>query len=99
MWKFLNIFPDTDITGTSLSNVILNFLGYFWIDCPYLFGQDYDRASMLWVLNFIRAQAYIKEKYDLALYSHCATHSLNLAVCTTYSIIQVKNCQGTVQYI
>lgn len=46
--NFLNFAHVADITGKSLSNVILNFLDYSWIDCAYLFGQDYDGVSTLW---------------------------------------------------
>jgi len=45
--NFLNFVPVTDINGTILSNVIFNFLDYSRIDCAYLFGQDYNGASIL----------------------------------------------------
>lgn len=49
--------------------------------------------------EFHRVQAYVREKYNLAFYSHCAAHSFNLAVSATCSILHTPNCLGTVQSI
>jgi len=78
--------------------IILNFLEHSGIDCAYLFGQGYDRASTM-SGEFHGVQAYIREKYHLAIYSHCAAHSFNLAVSVACSISEIRNCLGTVQSI
>lgn len=49
--------------------------------------------------EFHGVQAYIRKKYNLALYSHCAVHSFNLAVSAACNHPQVKNCLGTIQTI
>lgn len=95
---FLSFVPVADVTGKGLSNVILDFLEYSGIDCAYLFGQGYDGASTM-SGEFHGVQAYIREKYHLAIYSHCAAHSFNLAVSAACSIPQIRNCLGTVQSI
>jgi len=76
----------------------LDFLEYSGIDCAYIFGQGYDGASTM-SGEFHGVQPYIREKYHLALYSHCAANSFNLAVSAACSIPQIRNCLGTVQSI
>ncbi|XP_025424947.1 zinc finger MYM-type protein 1-like [Sipha flava] len=95
---FLSFVPVADLTGKGLSNIILDFLEQSGIDCAYLFGQGYDGASTM-SGEFHGVQSYIREKYHLALYSHCAAHSFNLAVSAACSIPQIRNCLGTVQSI
>jgi len=96
--KFLSFVPIVDVRVKVLSNIILNFLEHSGIDCTYLFGQGYDGASAM-SGEFHGVQAYIREKYNLALYSHCAAHSFNLAVSAACSIPQIRNCLGTIQSI
>ena len=41
------------------------------------------------------AQAYIRKIIPIALYVHCAAHSLNLAVSNSCDLSPVRNCMGT----
>ncbi|KAJ8877295.1 hypothetical protein PR048_021749 [Dryococelus australis] len=43
------------------------------------------------------AQAYVRKDYPMALYVHCSTHSLNLALAESCSLPAIRNCIGTVQ--
>ncbi|CAN7939945.1 unnamed protein product [Ixodes hexagonus] len=62
----------------------------------HLRGQGYDGASsMAGKTNGV--QAHIREKYPAALYTHCASHSLNLVLCTACSVADIRNCFGTVK--
>ena len=58
-------------------------------------GQGYDGATaMSGRVN--GTQAYIREIIPTALYVHCATHSLNLAVSNSCDLSPVRNCMGTI---
>ena len=54
-------------------------------------GQGYDGAS---TMSGERAgvQARIRERQLKALYTHCAGHSLNLAILNSCSIVPITNC-------
>lgn len=95
---FLKFVPVTDLTGRNLANVLLRELEELKIDCNYMVGQGYDGASaMSGVFNGV--QAHVREKCKCALYVHCASHSLNLAISDACSVPQVRNCMGTIAKI
>lgn len=66
------------------------------IDCDFLYGQSYDGASNM-SGKYNGVQTVIRQKYSKALYVHCATHSLNLAVSTSCNIKSIRNCLGIVK--
>jgi hypothetical protein len=83
------------LTGDALANSIINdsFLGLnsCTLDCNYLYGQGYDRASNI-AGQFKGVQTLIGSMYPKVLYVHCAVHSLNLVVTTASEIKRIKNC-------
>nr|XP_042903969.1 zinc finger MYM-type protein 1-like [Parasteatoda tepidariorum] len=60
--------------------------------------QGYDGASAMRG-NFNGAQAAIKELHPTAIYVHCSSHSLNLAISHSCSIQAFRNCVGIVKTI
>ena len=76
---------DCGITGRALANIILTFLsshGFLSshrLDPSKLRGQAYHGAGNM-SGNLSGTAAVISNDYPLALYLHCASHSLNLAV-------------------
>lgn len=66
------------------------------LDCNYLYGQGYDRASNM-AGQFKGVQTLVRSKYPKALYVHCAAHSLNLAVSTASGIKPIRNCLGLIE--
>lgn len=44
-------------------------------------------------------QAYIREKYPCALYVHCSSHSLNLAISDSCDLPHIRNCMSTINKI
>ena len=95
---FLQFVPVTDVSGKNLANVINTTLSKMGINMQYLRGQGYDGAASM-SSRFRSAQAYIKEVYPQAVYIHCGAHCLNLAISNACSLIDIKNCIGTVTYI
>jgi len=49
--------------------------------------------------KFNGVEAHILEKYPLAFYIHCTSHSLNLAVSNVCSVKSVRNTMGIIQKI
>ena len=72
---------DCGITGRALAEKILSFLSTLGLDPTNLRGQAYDRAGNNIMSGSVNGTAaLISSQYPLALYLHCASHSLNLAV-------------------
>ncbi|KAE9521811.1 hypothetical protein AGLY_017782 [Aphis glycines] len=44
-------------------------------------------------------KSYIQTKYPKAIYVHCATHSLNLAVSTASDLKPIRNCLGIIEKV
>lgn len=61
-------------------------------------GQGYDGSSNM-AGKFKGVQASIKEKQSLALYIHCASHKLNLAISKACSMRSIRNAVGLVKEI
>ncbi|CAI6375957.1 unnamed protein product [Macrosiphum euphorbiae] len=68
------------------------------IETKYLVGQGYDgAASMSGIFN--GTQAHIRTKHPMALYIHCSSHCLNLAISFSCKIPDIRNCMGTMQTV
>eukprot|EP00102_Acyrthosiphon_pisum_P023154 XP_016660364.1 PREDICTED: 52 kDa repressor of the inhibitor of the protein kinase-like [Acyrthosiphon pisum] len=66
------------------------------IDYSKMYGQGYDGASNM-SGKFKRVQTIIRNKYPMALYVHCAAHTLNLAVSSSCEQQDIRNCLGVVE--
>lgn len=86
------------MTGKRTANLILENLQQFGINTQYLRGQGYDETAAM-AGKFNGVQAHIKEIHPNALYVHCSTHSLNLAVSKSCSIPAIRDCLGTISQI
>ncbi len=88
----------TGISGKALSDKILAYLRGFDLNFTYLRGQCYDGASNMAGATKGRTDLITKD-YPLALYLHCASHKLNLAVIKSLQITSVHNMMGIVSRI
>ena len=92
---FLDFVPVIDMTGAGLAEVLLNYMKEVNLDTAYLVGQGYDgAAAMSGAYNGV--QAKIKEYFPLAMYMHCASHSLNLVLSTSCKVQCMRNTQGII---
>ena len=66
-------------TGSALSEKILFTLDELKLDARMMRGQGYDGAENMAGKNKGTA-ALIQEQYPLAVYTHCASHVLNLCI-------------------
>ena len=85
---------DSGITGEALAEMILGFLTNH-LDPSKMRGQAYDGASNMSGKTRGTA-ARISSVYPLALYTHCASHCLNLAVVASFQEVSVRNMIGIV---
>lgn len=96
--NFLQFVPIYDMTGRGIAEVILKSLENLEINVSKMVGQGYDGAAAM-SGEFNGVQAAIKEKYPAAVYVHCASHSLNLALCHACDIQAIRNCVGTIKCV
>ena len=82
------------VTGHAIAETILDLLHKNHLDPKLLRGQGYDGASNM-AGKVKGAAAIITYKHPLALYFHCASHQLNLAVMKSAQLISDKNLMGT----
>lgn len=88
---------DDGISGQALADKMLNFLKQY-LDPTKLRGQAYDGAgNMSGKRN--GAAARITSQFPLALYVHCASHCLNLAVVGSLEEVSVRNMIGIVNRV
>ena len=81
-----------------LANKTLTFLSSRGLDPSKLCGQAYDGAgNMSGSLN--STATLISNDYPLALYLHCASHSLNLVVVKSLDKTSVRNMIGVVNRV
>ena len=89
---------DTGISGRSLADKITSTLQSYGLDLTNLRGQAYDGAGNM--AGSVRGTAaLIKAQYPLALYLHCASHCLNLAIVKSLQVTSVRNMMGVVDRV
>lgn len=93
--SFITFMDVYDLTGRGLAGNILKILSESGFNLKYLYGQGYDgAAAMSGCFNGV--QSIIREKHPLALYVHCSSHNLNLALAHSCQLQDIRNCVGIV---
>ncbi|KAG5871949.1 hypothetical protein JTB14_022424 [Gonioctena quinquepunctata] len=95
---FLGFLKVDNTTAQTLADTIIASLKNLDIDCNNMVGQGYDGAAVM-KGAFNGVQAIIRKSYPRALFVHCSSHSLNLALCHSCSVPSIRNCIGTVKAI
>jgi hypothetical protein len=89
---------DTGVTGKAIADNLLNFITSSGLDPNMLCGQSYDGAgNMAGKTN--GAAAVMSSVNPLALYLHCASNCLSLAVVASLTIQSVRNMIGVVKKV
>ncbi|XP_065920295.1 52 kDa repressor of the inhibitor of the protein kinase-like [Dysidea avara] len=78
------------VTGQAIANDILSQLEKWQLQLPFLRGQAYDGAGAM-AGKSKGAAACITAKHPKALYTHCASHRLNLCVVKSCTIREISN--------
>ena len=89
---------DTGISGRALADKITSCVRAYGLDLSNLRGQAYDGAGNMAGSVNGRA-ALIASDYPLAIYLHCTSHCLNLAVVKSLQITSVHNMMGVVERV
>ena len=85
----------TGTSGHELSSKIKTTLEGLGLDLTNLRGQAYDGAgNMAGSVN--GTASLISSEYPLAIYCHCASHCLNLAVVKSLTVTSVRNMMGVI---
>ncbi|CAH1110159.1 unnamed protein product, partial [Psylliodes chrysocephalus] len=87
---FLTFITVKKTKGRYLANAILSELKSLGVDCEYLVGQGYHKASSM-KGRFKGVKVVIRESYPEALYVHCSLHSLNLALGHSCQVQPIRN--------
>ena len=86
------------ISGQALAKMLLDFLTKHDLDPNNLRGQAYDGAgNMAGRVNGTAVR--IMSSFPLAIYVHCASHCLNLAVIASVEEVAVRNMIGIVNRV
>ena len=89
---------QSGITGSAISEYILSKLFEWQLQPQFLCGQAYDGARTM-AGKSKDVPACIQSKYPKALYTHCASHWLNLCVMKSCLICEVSNIIQTADKI
>lgn len=88
---------DTGVTGRNLADKMLSFLRLQGVDLTKMRGQAYDGAGSM--AGKTSGAAALITEYPLALYLHCASHCLNLAVVKSLDETNIRNMMGIVDKV
>lgn len=93
--NFLSFCPVTSKTGAALAEAIMRVLRDEGVAIENMRGQGYDGcSSMRGIYNGVQAE--IKKIVPQALYFHCASHCLNLALAHSVGNTTIKLTIGTI---
>jgi hypothetical protein len=68
------------------------------LEVKYLVGQGYDGAATM-SSRFNGVQAQIRIDHPMALYIHCASHCLNIAISYSCNVVEIRNYMGIMQSV
>lgn len=91
---FLCFLPVYDLTGEKSTQKILEECEKLGLDLNKLIGQGYYGTGKM-SRQFNGVQSRIRQLYPKAVFVHCASHRLNLALSTK----NIRNCLGVMKDI
>ena len=89
--KFIAFLKLQRVRASDITNAIVNILENLGLSLVNLSGQGYDGAANMSGEKSV-VQKQIHDKQQKAIYTHCAGHTLNLAILTSSSVPPVRNC-------
>jgi len=95
---FLKLVIVENTSGYNFSKVILQQLDDLFLNIKYLRGQGYDGGANMFGKNQ-DVQVQILNIQQLALYTHCASHCLNLSILKACSVVLIRNVVGNIQEV
>ncbi|KAK9710818.1 hypothetical protein QE152_g25803 [Popillia japonica] len=98
---YLTFVPVHDLAGAALAGTLketLVTLVSLGLNLNNLRGQGYDGASAMRG-SFRGVQSIIREEYPRAIYTHCASHCLNLCLSDVSKVTCIRNAFGTINEV
>lgn len=95
---FVGFVEANEVTGEKLTALIVDKLQELGLDINNLRGQGYDGGSNM-AGKFQGVQARIKQLNPLAVYIHCASHQLNLALTHACAEPSIRNASGVINEV
>ncbi|XP_046863579.1 52 kDa repressor of the inhibitor of the protein kinase-like [Xenia sp. Carnegie-2017] len=97
--EFVGFLPcKWGLKGEQLAKVVLDALGNLGLSIADCRGQGYDGAGA--VAGHINGMAaHLRRLNDKALFTHCYSHRLNLAICESINIMDVKSMLNRVKKV
>ncbi|XP_025196823.1 52 kDa repressor of the inhibitor of the protein kinase-like [Melanaphis sacchari] len=96
--EFLGFLPLDKLDAESVATKILSFMEDSGLNLSKLYGQGYDGcATMAGKVGGVAK--LIRNRYNKALYFHCASHRLNLVINDLNKIMVIRNTIGTIKEI
>ena len=89
--EFVALLKLARVRAVDIADAMTETLTNLRLSLDGLRGQGYDGASTMSGAKS-GVQARIQDKQPKAIYTHCAAHSFNLAVLSSYSIPSIRNC-------
>ena len=92
------LLSPTATTGSALARDLTDAITQMGLPLSNCRGQAYDgSANMSGHMNGV--QALIKQDYPLAIYTHCQSHKLNLALARALSVPGIKQMLATLSQV
>ena len=89
---------EPKVTGRLLGQTITTAIEKLGLDVASCVGQGFDGAAMM--SSCLKGAATVLlERNPMALYIHCCSHSLNLALIAASKLLPVRNMYGSVQSV
>ena len=89
--EFIGFVKLEQVRAVDITEAITHCIENLGLSMCNLRGQGYDGASTM-AGEKAGVQARIREKQPKAIYTHCAGHSLSLAIMNSCSIPPIRNC-------
>lgn len=90
---FLGFIELHSTTGQCIKEAIKNQIKQLGLSIDNLRGQGYDGGSNM-AGRFNGVQALIRQEQPLAMYLHCLSHCLNLAISKSCEVSEIRNMMG-----
>ena len=89
---------EPKLSGKIIGNAILKSIVNLGLDIQNCVGHGYDGAAVM-SSNIVGASSVILEKNPRALYTHCVSHSLNLAVIDSSKVQEIRNMMSSIRQV
>lgn len=89
---------ESGLTGEGLADILLDRIKSLKLDIKNCRGQGYDGAGNVSGSTSGLAARVLSEN-KMAIYTHCASHRLNLCIAKSCSVLEVKNVMEQIQSV